>query len=228
MQTEIYSIKERDFVIRPDTTDKQVVDEIWRGGIYNFLEPQPGDFIFDFGGHIGIAASWFAHHGAKVYSFEPIPDNYNLFVQNTDGLEQVYANNFPAMYKHDWYKLAKHPKRDNHHASYSVLHAQYNDDVIYAPSIALDVVFSSPLALLHDGPKKIKLDTEGAEYDHLLAGPTPWLDDIDRMFIEFHVYHESMMSYYNAAIKTLESHFPNVKTPPRDKLYRLLDVHCWR
>ena len=94
-----YNVDERSFLIRPDTTDQLVVDEIWREGIYKFLDPQPGDLILDIGGHIGIAASWFAYHGAIVQTFEPVDSNYEILAKNIAAVPQITAHNFPVMYQ---------------------------------------------------------------------------------------------------------------------------------
>ena len=227
---ETYSIDSRDFLIRPDTTDQLVVDEIWKQGIYKFLSPQPGDLILDIGGHIGIAAAWFAHHGAVVYTFEPIGVNFAMLERNiiADGAE-VYPYNFPIMYQHGWFMFGKFPGRPNHHASYSMANNEAVPDMINCLSVSLKVLFEAPTIVNHTGPIKIKLDVEGAEYEHFLSGDTPWLDRVDKMIIEFHIYSEAMYDWYQQSIEHLQKHFTNVQHDLENEaiIHTLSYARCW-
>ena len=49
--------------------------------------------VYDVGANIGYHTTAFASTGARVYTFEPNPDNYKLLEQNVHGLERVWLFN---------------------------------------------------------------------------------------------------------------------------------------
>ena len=88
--------------IRPDTTDIKVVDEVLKGGVYqkyklnfNVLE---NETWFDLGGNIGTFALYaLAHNCKKVISYEPEPENCNIYTQNLSAFGEKWILNQSAI-----------------------------------------------------------------------------------------------------------------------------------
>jgi tRNA1(Val) A37 N6-methylase TrmN6 len=81
--------------VRTDTTDFMALANIWLLEDYKIkkFEIRSNDVIVDIGAHIGIFtiyASQFCNNG-KIYSFEPVKENYDLLLNNIElnRLEQV-------------------------------------------------------------------------------------------------------------------------------------------
>jgi len=83
-QTHICSVQGLSFRVRDDTWDENIVNEVVLGNPYSVLLEQlgSGDVCLDIGAHIGAFTILAASHGARVYAFEPVPDNYALLVEN--------------------------------------------------------------------------------------------------------------------------------------------------
>jgi FkbM family methyltransferase len=83
MNTEIVTTKTGDkFYIRPDTWDKEVVGEVYRGVYTKHLKLSKDDIVLDAGGNIGTFSVQAARLSNCVLSFEPENDNFNLLMQN--------------------------------------------------------------------------------------------------------------------------------------------------
>jgi len=65
--------------------DVNVIEGNWllRQYLPTGLDIRPSDIVIDIGAHIGAFTLYAAWRGAKVYAYEPDPDNYSLLVQNT-------------------------------------------------------------------------------------------------------------------------------------------------
>ena len=75
------------FYIRPDTNDQLIMDENRisdQYGLSKLGKFKPNDIVIDIGGHIGIFAIECAVRGANVISFEPNPENYEIFLKNIE------------------------------------------------------------------------------------------------------------------------------------------------
>jgi len=83
-QTHICSVHGLSFRVRDDTWDENIVNEVVLGNPYSVLLEQlgSGDVCLDIGAHIGAFTILAASHGARVYAFEPVPENYALLVEN--------------------------------------------------------------------------------------------------------------------------------------------------
>jgi FkbM family methyltransferase len=75
--------------------DLKIIDEVITGDCYGLAKSPPISFALDVGGHIGSFAVALKHHhpGAKVISFEPFFDNYEILERNTASLEGAQAEN---------------------------------------------------------------------------------------------------------------------------------------
>lgn len=76
-----------EFEVRPGTTDIGIVKEVWEGKFYiprKEFEIKPGMTIIDVGSQIGSYAVLAMRLGAKVYAFEPNPENYTICERNIE------------------------------------------------------------------------------------------------------------------------------------------------
>lgn len=76
------------FLGREHTHDEMVIFEIWGDFPFYLPEPQyevePGYQVIDIGGHIGSYTVYAALRGAKVITFEPHPETFNMLKQNVE------------------------------------------------------------------------------------------------------------------------------------------------
>ena len=71
-------------MIRENTHDQTVVNEIWKENIYPLenISFNPEDIVIDIGGHAGLFALYASQFCQTIYSFEALPDNFKLFQKN--------------------------------------------------------------------------------------------------------------------------------------------------
>src|SRR5258707_906552 len=69
-------------LVRGGTDDRHVVFEVFVERIYA-VSVGPGDVVIDIGAHIGCFTVWAARQGARVFSFEPLPENFDALKRNT-------------------------------------------------------------------------------------------------------------------------------------------------
>lgn len=76
------------YIIRPDTNDKTILNEIWIKKLYSptGFEIKENDIVIDIGAHIGIFSTFAAFQAKKgiVYSFEPLKENFELLKKNVE------------------------------------------------------------------------------------------------------------------------------------------------
>jgi FkbM family methyltransferase len=84
--TEIQSVTSLSLLIRPETTDIKVIDEVMIRDVYElkkldfWIEPQ--DYWLDLGANIGTFTLMCLSRGAKVISYEPEEENFQLLETN--------------------------------------------------------------------------------------------------------------------------------------------------
>lgn len=85
----------RDLGKAEDNWDLRIIDEVITGDCYGLAKSAPISFALDVGGHIGSFAIALKHYhpGAKVTSFEPFFDNFEILERNTAPLDSVQAEN---------------------------------------------------------------------------------------------------------------------------------------
>ena len=80
--------QEATFFVRPETHDEEIMNDVRiKNGYFSFGMGSfnEGDTVIDIGGHIGTFAIECAVRGkADVISFEPEPENYDIFIRNID------------------------------------------------------------------------------------------------------------------------------------------------
>ena len=80
-------------ITRPGTLDQLILDEV-NSGIYTKFAPLvKGDIVVDAGACFGAFTVLASQVAAKVYSFEPHPENFMLLKENTKDLKNVEIYN---------------------------------------------------------------------------------------------------------------------------------------
>ena len=178
--------------IRPGTTDRGVLNEIWIRRDYspNGIDINPTDIVVDIGGQIGtftVMAAWKANKG-HVYTFEPTSLNFPMLQEN------VAINNLTnvTLYKKavsDTNGIAyMHLSSDNtggHSLSWKTDEKQQKEAV---PTITLATLMEDNEI---DHIDFLKMDCEGAEYDIFYTAPLDVLGRIRKIAIEYHMVDDA-------------------------------------
>ena len=166
--------------IRVKTTDLMQLTTIWLTKEYEApsFEIKENDTIIDIGGHIGLFVLFckqFCHKG-KIYCFEPVLDNYRIFLDN------VKLNNFKNVFP---FNIAVSKQNGN-------IPLYLNDDAsghsIFlknSNSIQLDSITLKKIFDINNIKKcnLLKLDCEGSEYEIIDSLPNSYFSMIDKMII---------------------------------------------
>ena len=199
--------------IRKDSTDLMALTHVWLIEEYktqNF-QIKNNDVIIDVGAHIGLFslyASQFCKTGS-IYSFEPVKENYDLFLENVqmNSLKQIKPFNLAVSSSNSDVTLYLNEDESGHSMFSESLKS------ITAKSISLQRIFD-------DNQIKncnfLKLDCEGTEYEILEHLPISYFNKIEKIIIEYHMAdtHPELLSKlkkllisqnYNIEIKKLFS-----------------------
>ena len=142
---------------------------------YRLMDPRPADVILDVGGFVGSVARWMRGHGARVISYEPHPDSFELLQMNAVSIDNHYAALVPDDFEGNTCSLYVNPGKDN--SAHSILPRRGRGE-IRVPAVKFREVLEKYQ------PNKIKMDCEGGEYV-LLAKPL--LLCVRMIAMEFHL-----------------------------------------
>ncbi len=170
--------------IRKHSTDLMALTHVWLIEEYkskNF-EIKDTDVIIDVGGHIGLFslyASQFCKNGL-IYSFEPVPENYNLLIDNiqSNDLNQIKSFNLAVSNSNSNVKLYLNDDEAGH-SMFSK-----SSKTITVDSISLQQIFDDNNI---ENCNFLKLDCEGTEYEILQNLPLSYFDKIEKIIIEYHM-----------------------------------------
>jgi FkbM family methyltransferase len=160
-------------LIRPNTDDDIVVDEVWRENVYRMHSDHViGGIVLDVGANIGAFSLWAGIAGAKkVVAFEPEASNFKQLQENTR-LVPVEARNVALGFASGYGSIT-----NNEVASGSGYVVEGND---FAVESFADVLRQfSEIAVL-------KMDIEGGEYDCFDSIDASSLSGVRRLVMEFH------------------------------------------
>jgi len=170
--------------IRKHSTDLMALTHVWLIEEYkskNF-EIKDTDVIIDVGGHIGLFslyASQFCKNGL-IYSFEPVPENYNLLIDNiqSNDLNQIKSFNLAVSNSNSNVKLYLNDDEAGH-SMFSK-----SSKTITVDSISLQQIFDDNNI---ENCNFLKLDCEGTEYEILQNLPLSYFNKIEKIVIEYHM-----------------------------------------
>ena len=170
--------------LRKQSTDLMALTHVWLIEEYkkeNF-EIKPNDVVIDVGAHIGlftIYASQFCTNG-KIYSFEPVIENYQLLLENIqlNNLNYVTSFNQAVSNSDDSIDLFLNSDESGH-SMFSK-----SSESIKINSTSLQNFFDENKI---DHCDFIKLDCEGAEYEIIRNLPVEYFQKINKFVIEYHM-----------------------------------------
>ena len=170
--------------LRKQSTDLMALTHVWLIEEYkkeNF-EIKPNDVVIDVGAHIGlftIYASQFCTNG-KIYSFEPVTENYQLLLDNIklNNLNYVTSFNQAISNSNDSIELFLN-NDESGHSMFSKSSKSVKID-----SISLQTFFDDNKI---EHCNFLKLDCEGAEYEIIKNLPLEYFQKIDKLVIEYHM-----------------------------------------
>ncbi|MBI2645763.1 MAG: FkbM family methyltransferase [Deltaproteobacteria bacterium] len=157
---------------RPGTSDCDVIKRILlkkrRGAEYWVPQEINPKVILDIGGNIGIAAVYFARRfpNAKIYSFEPVLENFEILQKNISSYPNITAFHVALGDKTIMASLFSSKDKTNH-GGYSFF-SRLNDA---ASSISVEVQHAGDFLEKNNIAEidLIKIDAEGAEYKILTS-----------------------------------------------------------
>ena len=196
--------------IRVKSTDLMALTNVWMINEYDIdgFEINPSDIIIDVGAHIGLFSlfvSQFCKTG-KIFSFEPIRENFDLLVSNLglNHTENVFPFNVGVSKKSGKLNLFL----NNDQSAHSIF--PKGSESITVEATSLQKIFDEKQI---SSCKLLKLDCEGAEYDIIDSLPMEYLDKIQNMAIEYHLADTKPELIKNLILKIKNAGF-KIKTGP--------------
>lgn len=174
---------------RPGTSDTTIIYEALlksgRKSEYRIPANVDPKVILDIGGNIGVASIFFAHTfpAAKIFSFEPVPENFALLKKNISSLPNVSAFQIALGDDDKESPIFGDRQRDNLGGfSFFNEHTDVSTAIIVQVRNAARFVESLGI----DRVDVIKIDTEGAEYGIITAFDPGMLAEVRWIVGELH------------------------------------------
>ena len=195
-------LKGIEYLIRPDTTDQQAIEEVWNKNVYQRrgkLEIEEGDSWLDIGGNIGAFAVFAASKGAAVVSYEPEPDNFELLLENMSRNGGAAVGVDKAVVQRSGKKVPLYLCKGDRNKYRHTLFQIRGRESIEVETIGFDEI------LKQEKPNGVKMDIEGAEieilsYDHDWSG-------VDKLVFEYHFDRNRSVEYFYSIVRRLEKDF---------------------
>jgi FkbM family methyltransferase len=170
--------------IRGGTDDRHVVFEVFTENIYP-AALRPGDTVIDIGAQIGCYTVRAARRGAKVYAFEPFPENFGALERNIslNRLEGVMAFAH-AIGSESGLRTMFLPDDGGHTGRYSLFPGR-GSRTLSVPCTSLDDVMREHTLERVD---ILKIDCQGSEYEILYGASEGALARIRRILIECEIF----------------------------------------
>lgn len=187
--------------VRPHESDVTMLMETWGMRYYtpkNF-KINKNDVVFDIGTHIGSFSLFAAKHASegKVFSFEPLPINFEMFKKNIslNKIKNITPINAAVSFKSGSQKLFLY---EGTHTGSSSLYVRNSDKFVKIKTVTLANMFKKY------NIKRVnfmKIDCEGAEYDILFNLPKDIFNKIDKISMEYHDHinehrHPELMKFF--------------------------------
>lgn len=172
--------------IRPKTTDRTIFNEIWLRQFYTpkTFEIGESDIVFDLGAHIGLFSVFAATLAKKgrVYSFEPLPDNFELLKDNIrlNNLKNIKPINKAVANESGTREFIL---SDNASGNYFASFRDNKENKITVQTINLEEFIKGNNINVIDF---LKIDCEKAEYEILFNCPLEIFKSIKKISMEHH------------------------------------------
>ena len=173
-----------DIKARSGTFDRSAIREVFLFKTYNpkGFEINKGDIVVDIGAHIGTFSLYASQFADRVYSFEPVSENYNLLGHN------IVANYFA------WRKIASEKKAVSNtigKRKIGVTSWNTGGNSFYQKGDNSEIVETTTLREImrkYQLPRIdfLKMDCEGAEFEILFNATDRMLKKIGKISMECH------------------------------------------
>lgn len=169
--------------IHGNSMDRHIFHRIFARDEYRLNSMEPGSCgdMIDIGGHVGLFAVRAAPLARRLFSYEPVPSNYDLLLENVRGLPQVTAYPLGVAGQSGPRSMFASPQPAGH--SLYASEADQGKPSLEVPCITVEEIFR------RHGIERVsvlKLDCEGAEYEILYAIPPGLFRRIERICMEYH------------------------------------------
>jgi FkbM family methyltransferase len=165
----------RDIYYRSSTSDMTVIYEIVlkRGFNSEYYLPKRVNpkIILDIGANIGATTIYYANRfpDAKIYSFEPLLENYKILEKNTSNIENVSVFNYGLGKNDGFFDIYLTDDEENFGGATMNNSGMHEKESIEKCEVrSIDTVLKE---LDISSIDLIKIDTEGAEFDILMNIP---------------------------------------------------------
>jgi FkbM family methyltransferase len=170
-------------LIRQNVWDARIVREMYIDKPYlRYFQPPPDPVVVDIGAYIGDFTLYTAHHlGARVVSFEPTAENYEIAARNVElnGLgSQVTLLNKAVGVAHELALNVERSGNEIHASSYLYADAEHR--------MVASVPIEEALSIAGPHVDLLKIDCEGGEYDIVPAIEPATLDRVGQVVLEYH------------------------------------------
>jgi len=183
----IYALRDGSkYTVRGRSNDRNIFNEVV---IREFYTPkgfkiEKGDVVMDIGAHIGIFSIFASKIASKVYSFEPVPENFGLLQKNKkiNRSYNITAINKAVSCKTEKKDLFFDKYNCGGHSFYSDI-GRIKNKKITVETIALEDFWRQNNISRLDF---LKIDCEGGEYEILFNCPRDILGKIKKISMEYH------------------------------------------
>jgi len=188
---ESYEYMGKPVYYRTSTSDMMIIHEILLKKGYSSeywlpdeIEPE---IILDIGGNIGITSVYFANKfpNAKIYTFEPVPQNYEILKKNTEKYDNIHIFNVGLGCEDGSFEI--YMSEDDENFGGASLYSEAGG--VNVESRVKCQVRNVDDMLNEIGISRIdliKIDTEGAEYDILTTIKKDTLTQVKWIIGELH------------------------------------------
>ncbi len=170
--------------IRTKSTDFYVLTNVWVIEEYDLNKLQIGnsDTIIDIGAHIGLFTVYISQFcvNGKIYSYEPIKENYELLSYNLDINNIKNTSIFQKAVTDKSGSVRIFLNSDS--AAHNVF--SKSDRYVDIKSVSLKEIFDSNKI---EKCNLLKLDCEGSEYMILNSLPELYFEKIQKIVMEYHM-----------------------------------------
>ena len=169
--------------IRNTLSDIMQFTTVWLFKDYEHkdFEIKNGDIIIDIGSHIGLFSLYASQKckEGKIFSFEPVKSNYNIFLKNIEknNLKNIFSFNTAVAKETGLVKINLHEDESGHSLF------KTGGESITVESISLKEIIEKNSIEKCD---LIKMDCEGGEYEIIDSIPDKYIKKINKFIIEYH------------------------------------------
>ncbi len=185
---------------RPGTSDMTLMYEILFKSGHKSEYYLPTGFnpkvILDIGANIGITSIYFVSKfpNAKIFSFEPLPENYEILKKNTENYKNIKVFNFGLGKKDEMLDIFL--SNDSENFGGGSFFPEAGGVSTEKVECEIKNIHDVLVELKIKGIDLIKIDTEGAEFDILTSLNKEYLSSVKWITGELHGYKDFELLNY--------------------------------